>query len=299
MLLRPPLLPARRSLLALAAAATPLLLAGCSVPRLIAAITPTGHYARTDGLTYGDGERRRLDLYVPNTVAAMGTGPYAPVVVFFYGGSWQRGERANYAFVGEALASRGFVVAIADYRVYPDVAFPGFVEDAAMAVAWMRRNATRYGADPARVLVAGHSAGAHIAMLVALDRRYLGAAGEPDVAGAIGLSGPYDFLPLSSDRLKAVFGPPDALPRTQPIRFARADAPPLLLLHGTDDTTVLPANAQRLAARVAAAGGRAQLKLYAGVGHIGLLARLAAPLRDGETVLDDIARFADTVGVAG
>ena len=294
-----PALRTRRGLLALAAA-TPMLVSGCSVSRLVAVVTPTGHYRRIEGVAYGDGERRRLDLYVPNAVAARGAGPHAPVVVFFYGGSWQRGQRSHYAFVGEALASRGFVVAIADYRVYPEVTFPGFVEDAARAVAWMRRNAIEYGGDPARVLVAGHSAGAHIAMLVALDGRYLAAAGEADcVAGAIGLSGPYDFLPLSSDRLKAVFGPPEALLRTQPVGFVRADAPPLLLLHGTDDTTVLPANAQRLAARARAAGGQAQLKLYPGVGHVGLIARLAAPLRDGEPVLDDIATFAGSVALPG
>jgi acetyl esterase/lipase len=288
----PPVRRPRRRLLALAGLA-PLLLPGCSVSRLVAAVTPTDHYRRIDGLAYGNDARQRLDLYVPNTIAARGDGADAPVVVFFYGGRWQRGQRAHYAFVGEALASRGFVAAIADYRVYPAVTFPAFVEDGAAAVAWMRSNARRYGGDASRIVVAGHSAGAHIAMLVALDREYLTAAGAPDaVAGAIGLSGPYDFLPLTSDRLRAVFGTPDALPRTQPIRFVRADAPPLLLLHGADDTTVLPANAQRLAERVRSAGGRVDLKLYAGVGHVGLIARLAAPLRDGETVLDDIAAFA-------
>jgi acetyl esterase/lipase len=294
MALQSPVQRARRGLLALAAA-SPVLVSGCSVSRLVAAVTPTDHYRRTDGLAYGGGERQRLDLYVPNDIAVRGEGAHAPVVVFLYGGSWQRGQRANYAFVGEALASRGFVVAIADYRVYPDVTFPAFVEDGAAAVAWMRRNARRYGGDAARLVVAGHSAGAHIAMLVALDRDYLAAAGEPDaVAGAIGLAGPYDFLPLTSTRLKAVFGSSDTLLRTQPIRFVRADAPPLLLLHGADDTTVLPRNAERLAARVRSVGGRADVKLYTGVGHVGLIARLAAPFRDGEAVLDDIAAFART-----
>jgi acetyl esterase/lipase len=295
----PPGLRTRRGLLTLAAL-TPLPVSGCSVSRLVAAVTPTDHYRRTNALAYGEGERQRLDLYVPNVVAAQGEGAHVPVIVFFYGGSWQRGQRAFYAFVGEALASRGFVVAVADYRVYPDVTFPAFVEDAAAAVAWVRRNARRYGGDPSRLVVAGHSAGAHIAMLIALDRDYLVAAGAPGaVAGAIGMSGPYDFLPLRNDRLKAIFGSPDALPRTQPIRFVRADAPPLLLLHGADDTTVWPVNAQRLAERVHAAGGRADVKLYAGVGHIGLIARLAAPLRDGETVLDDIAAFSNTASLPG
>ncbi len=291
MFARPSASYARRRLLALAAA-TPLALSACSVSRLVQAVTPTGHYRRTDGIAYGEGERRRLDLFVPNPIAERGEGAHAPVVVFFYGGSWQRGQRTNYGFVGEALASRGFVVAVADYRVYPDVTFPGFVEDAASAVAWMRRNARRYGGDPSRLVVAGHSAGAHIAMLVALDRDYLAAAGAPDaIAAAVGLSGPYDFLPLTSERLKGVFGAHDALSRTQPTRFVRADAPPLLLLHGSDDTTVAPRNAQRLADHVLAAGGRVEVKLYPGVGHIGLLARLAAPLRGGETVLDDITTF--------
>ncbi len=291
---RSPVQRARRSLLALAAA-SPLLVSGCSVSRLVAAVTPTDHYRRTDGLAYGGGERQRLDLYVPNDIAARGEGAHAPVVVFLYGGSWQRGQRANYAFVGEALASRGFVVAIADYRVYPDVTFPAFVEDGAAAVAWMRRNARRYGGDPARLVVAGHSAGAHIAMLVALDRDYLAAAGEPDaVAGAIGLAGPYDFLPLTSDSAESGIrlAGHAAAHATDPLRprgRAAAVAPAWRRRHDR-----LPRNAERLAARVRSAGGRADVKLYAGVGHVGLIARLAAPFRDGEAVLDDIAAFART-----
>ena len=281
----------RRRVLALAAM-TPLAVTGCSLNRLLAAVTPSGHYSREQGIAYGAAPRHRLDLYVPQAIAAKGPGPHAPIVVFYYGGHWRGGERADYAFVGEALASRGFVVAIADYRVYPDVTFPAFVEDGAAAVAWIRRNATRYGGDPSRLVVAGHSAGAHIAMLIALDRGYLAAAGERDaVAAAIGLAGPYDFLPLTSDRVKAVFGP-DRLARSQPISFVRADAPPLLLLHGSDDTTVSPGNAQRLAAGARAVGGRVELKLYEGIGHVGLIARLAAPLRAGASVLDDMATFA-------
>jgi acetyl esterase/lipase len=279
--------PFRRASLA-ALGALPLL-AGCSARTLVEAVTPTGHYRRHDDIAYGPGPRHRLDLYVPLKPDPRG----APCVAFFYGGAWQRGQRALYAFVGEALASRGFVTAVADYRVYPEVTFPGFVEDGALATAWLAGNARRHGGDPARIFVAGHSAGAHIAMLVALDPRYLPPAGAGPLAGAVGLSGPYDFLPLESEKLRSVFGAAAGAPATQPITFARRDAPPLLLLHGSDDTIVKPGNSERLAQRMEAVGGRAELRIYEGIGHAGLIARLAAPFRGNSTVLDDIARFVD------
>jgi len=286
----PPALVDRRRA-CLAALGVPLL-AGCSARGLVDAVTPTGHYRRLDDLAYGPATRHRLDLYVPNRPDPRG----APCVAFFYGGSWQGGQRALYAFVGEALASRGFVTAVADYRVYPEVTFPGFVEDGARATAWLSGHAAGHGGDPARIFVAGHSAGAHIAMLVALDPRYLSPPAAPRLAGAVGLSGPYDFLPLESEKLKSVFGSAAGTPATQPITFARKDAPPILLLHGADDSIVRPGNSERLAQRTRAAGGRAELHIYEGIGHAGLLARLAAPLRSGSTVLDDIARFVDGTG---
>ena len=147
----------------------------------------------TRHLSYGEGARRRLDLYRPaRTVGKL------PVIVFFYGGSWQSGERADFGFVAARLARRGFLVAVPDYRVFPEVGFPGFLEDAAQAVAWMFDHAAGHGGDATSLFLMGHSAGAYNAVMLALAPDYLLTAGASAarLAGVIGLAGPYDFLPL-------------------------------------------------------------------------------------------------------
>jgi acetyl esterase/lipase len=273
--------------------AAPLLAAtaGCSSAGLVQALTPTGHYTRQDGIAYGGNPRQVLDVYVPKDAR-----PGLPVVVFFYGGSWQHGERALYSFVGEALTSRQYIAVIADYRLWPEVGFPLFIDDGASVVAWTHANIAAHGGDPGRIVLAGHSAGAHIAAMLTLDRAYLAKAGTPDVVtGFVGLAGPYDFLPLTDPELQALFGPPAGLAATQPINFVRADAPPLWLAHGTADTTVAPKNSINLAARTHAVGGRATLKLYDGYSHVGLVARLAAVMRPTSTLLDDMAAFIDAL----
>jgi len=267
------------SLLALPAACSPLaVLNGVAVPS-------DGYRLRSD-LPFGPHPRQRLDVYIPDRLS----GP-APVVVFFYGGAWERGDRADYRFAGQALAAQGFLAVLPDYRLYPDVAFPEFVRDGARALDWVRANIAGHGGDPARIAVMGHSAGAHIAMLLALDRSYRVADA---IRAAVGLAGPYDFLPLSSARLQAIFAPAGDLALSQPITFARGDAPPLLLLHGTGDGTVYPRNSERLAARIGSLGGRATLKLYPELGHVGIVLALAAPFRDRAPVLADATAFLQT-----
>jgi acetyl esterase/lipase len=213
-------------------------------------------------------------------------------VVFFYGGRWATGGKADYRFVGQALAAQGFITVIPDYRLYPEVRFPAFVEDGAVAVAWVRRNVGRFGGEPWQIHLMGHSAGAHIAALLALDRHYLAAAGvEPGTPKSfIGLAGPYDFLPPTDETMKRIFAADD-LATTQPITFANGSAPPAFLLHGEDDRTVLPRNSERLAAALAGAGSRAELKLYPGLDHVALVAALATPLRRLAPVLDDVSAF--------
>ncbi len=232
------------------------------------------------GLAYGPGPRHRLDAYLPARAAASAP---APVVVFFYGGGWEEGERGMYRFVAAALAARGILTLVPDYRLYPEVRFPAFMEDAAAAVAWARSFAATQGGDPGRLFLMGHSAGAQIATLLALDARYLRAAGmaRGRIAGVIGLAGPYDFLPLRSPTLKAIFGPEAAWPASQPITYVTASAPPMLLAAGTADRVVDPGNARRLAARLHSAGATAELHLYRGLGHralIGGFASVLAPL---------------------
>jgi len=217
-------------------------------------------------------------------------------VVFFCGGRWSGGQRSDYAFVGAALAERGIVVVIPDYRIYPDVRFPAFVEDGARAVRWTGDHIARYGGDPGRIHVMGHSAGAHIAAMLALDRDYLD--GRVDLAGMIGLAGPYDFLPLEAADLRDMFGPPERFPASQPIEFARGDAPPMLLLHGLDDDTVWPRNSRNLAAAIHARGGRVGTHFYDDINHAEIVGALSdigdflAPVR--ADVLAFIEKPADT-----
>ncbi|WP_353248077.1 alpha/beta hydrolase [Salinisphaera sp. T31B1] len=255
-------------------------------------LTPPWGYDRHADIAYGPLDRQRLDVYVPHDKVAD-----APVVVFFYGGSWQTGSRQGYRFVGQALASRGLIAVIPDYRLYPPTTFPGFVEDGALATAWAYRHAADYGGDSAKLFVAGHSAGAHIAALLATDGHYLADTGLSirDLAGFVGMAGPYDFLPITDPALKPIFAPESAWPSSQPIHFVDGDEPPMLLMHGSADKTVYPKNSRNLAQKVNDSGGSAILEIYPGVGHIGLIAPLAAPLRMTGSELDDFADFVKQV----
>lgn len=278
--------PGRRTL---ACAGLLLGLAGCSGAELLNTLfLPRTGYRRTAGIAYGPGRRQRLDVYRPTSAAGS-----APLVVFFYGGRWQSGERENFRFVGQAITALGAVAVIPDYRLFPDTVFPAWVRDGASAVRWARQNARRFGADPDRILLAGHSAGAHTAVLLALDERYLRDAGVPRSAirGAAGIAGPYDFLPFRDADLRALFGPPEQWPATQPIRFVDGDEPPLLLLQGGADRTVDAHNAPNLEARVRAAGGEVRRIVYPRLGHVATLAVLAAPLRGIAPVWRDLGAF--------
>jgi acetyl esterase/lipase len=273
--------------------ATAALLAACSPARIVNALVPTDGLVATRDIAYGDHPRQRLDLYTPRSGAAPPAG--RPMVVFFYGGSWDSGGRGQYLFVAEALVSRGFVVAVPDYRVFPEVVFPAFVEDGARAVAWARRNARSHGADPGRIFLMGHSAGAHIAAMLSFDARYLDAVGEnpSDLAGLIGLAGPYDFLPLTDERLKLIFAPAATIARTQPIAFVHGGEPPALLITGDKDGLVSPGNTERLARRLREVGSRVVEVREAGLNHVTIVGYLAAPLRRGN-LLDEIAAFVAT-----
>jgi acetyl esterase/lipase len=263
------------------------LLARCAPVDLLNATIDTHGLTVQRDVAYGPGPRDRLDVYRPEVGAAG-----LPVVVFFYGGAWQTGSRSDYVFVAAGLARRGMVVVVPDYRLSPGVRFPVFVEDAARAVAFTRRNAVDWGGDPARLVVAGHSAGAHIAAMLALDPHYLADAGDSReaLAGAVGISGPYDFLPITGADIKEVFAGAD-LPSTQPITFADGHNPPMLLLHGTADDTVYLRNTVNLAAAIRAHGGPVEVKTYDGVGHIGAVIAFAPLFRGKAPVLDDVARF--------
>jgi len=263
------------------------LLTACSPARLLGSIEATAPGGEVYDVAYAAGPRHAMDIYLP----AKGNGP-EPVVVFFYGGSWRSGDRGTYRFMGRSLAACGAITIIPDYRVWPETGFPGFLEDAAASVARAREVAPQYGGDASRLFLMGHSAGAHIAAMLALDPAYLAAAGvdqKTALAGMVGLSGPYDFLPLQDPVLEEIFAPVG--PRTQPITYAANASAPMLLLTGASDTTVYPGNSERLAAKVRETGGRADVIVYPGIGHIGLLAAFAAPLRFLAPARADVCGF--------
>lgn len=250
-----------------------LLLHFCSPIGLLNSLPPSDGITIMQDIAYADGPRHQLDIYQPRDATAP-----APVVVFFYGGGWETGDRAMYRFVGAALAKHGVLVVIPDYRLHPAVQFPAFMQDGAAAVAWVRGNAARFGGDPHRLFLLGHSAGAQIATLLALDPEYLTATGlTPDraICGVIGLAGLYDFLPATSAAVNAVFGPETEWPRAQPINHVTPHAPPMLLLAGESDRTVDPGNTLRLAARLRDAGGKVQVELEPNISHRAIIVAFA------------------------
>lgn len=250
---------------------------------------------------YGTSPFQQVDIFAPaqgaSPTPSSDPGP-RPVIIFFHGGGWAKGSRDTYGFAGRAYASEGFVTVVAGYRLVPDGRFPTFMEDAAAAVRWTRANIARYGGDPDRIVLAGHSAGAHIALLSALDPKWLGDMVRPNgaIRGVIDLSGPADFFPFEpGGRAIIAMGhvsPPD---QTQPIHFARADAPPIWMGHGDQDTTVRPRNPRNLSAAILAAGGRAQVAMYPGVDHEGTVKPLSLLFRDDTPILADSVAFARAV----
>ncbi len=264
-------------------------LAGCSSVEVLNTLEPKGGVAITRDVAFMPGPRGRLDIYRPKTAAGR-----APVVVFLYGGGWDSGSKGQYVFAGAALASRGFVAIVPDYRLFPEVRWPAFLQDSARAVAWAKAHAADYGGDPDDLFLMGHSAGAYNAVTLAVDRRWLAEAGmDPrrDVRGVVGLAGPYDFLPLHSDELRTIFGPEAQRPDTQPINHVDGMAPPLFLATDAADKVVDPSNTTRMADRVRAAGGQVQTRAYQGLNHALLLGAVAAPLRFLAPVLDDSVAF--------
>ena len=215
----------------------------------------------------------------------------APVLVFFYGGGWVKGSRQEYGWAARAYASKGFVVVVPDYRKVPQVRFPVFIEDGADAVRWTKDNIARFGGDPTRIAIAGHSAGGHTVAMLALDPQWLAKAGAVGaIKAAVGLSGPYDFYPFTG-RAIAAMGTWPRPEETQPLHYARGDAPPMMLVTGTVDTTVRPKNARNLAAKLKALGATVEEREYAGQGHEDIAMALSVPFRGKSSVLDDTVAF--------
>lgn len=290
-------MPLPRLLLAALLALLVLVALAASAPsRTLSVLVPQGSHVFTPDVFYGTDPRQRFDLYQPAGSTAAPEGGF-PMVVFFYGGSWTEGQKADYRYVGEALASRGIVTVVADYRLHPQVSYPQFLDDAAMALAQALRRAGRWRVDAQRVFVMGHSAGAYNAAMLALDARWL--AGQDltpqHLAGWIGLAGPYDFLPVQNTTVRPVFHHPNTPPESQPLRHAAASRLPVFLGAVPLDELVNPQrNTAQLASLLQASGAPVTLKWYDGASHATLLGAFARPLRWVAPVLDDVARFVHT-----
>lgn len=266
----------------------------CSPLSAINAVTSGSASDKELAISYGDDPRNKLDIYRPRD-----SNGAAPVVVFFYGGSWNMGSRSDYAFVGEALAERGIVAVLADYRLYPQVRYPDFVDDSARAVAWTLKEIQRHGGDPKKVFVMGHSAGAYNAAMVAIDARWLAAAGASTAAlrGLIGLAGPYDFIPISDKNVRPVFFYPDTPPASQPINHVTATAPPALLIASHADKLVDPVrNTGGLANRLRSVGVVVDEVYFDNTSHASLIGAIAWPLRGIAPVLDTVVKFVKSDG---
>jgi acetyl esterase/lipase len=278
--------PTRRAALAALLAAP---LAGCSAAVALDAVVSSSSYRGKQGIAYGADPRLKLDVYQPLEATRN-----APMVVFFYGGSWTRGERADYRFVGEALAANGIVTVIADYRLSPGVRFPQFLADCALAVKWAFDHAAELGVDTKQVHLMGHSAGAYNAAMLALDERWLRGAGlsNRQLAGWIGLAGPYDFLPIVNPEARVAFEWPATTADTQPVNHVSAASPRALLLAAREDEFVNPQRSTvGLATRLKAAGVPVQHKLFDGVSHMTLVAAVARPLNWMAPVLAEVVAF--------
>src|SRR5690625_2083547 len=186
----------------------------CTAQHLVNGLTPKSGYVCHDDIAYGELSRHKLDVYVPDRPA-----PGAHVVVFFYGGRWEEGSRTAYRFVAQALTSLGYIAILPDYRLFPQIRFPAFVEDGAIAVKWVYDHAAEYGGNLDHLFLMGHSAGAYIAAMLALNDEYLHAVGSSRrlLAGVIGLSGPYDFKPEDAEDLNEIFGSRVQPPETHPV----------------------------------------------------------------------------------
>lgn len=267
-------------------------LSGCSGLNLVDRVTPASGYQLAAGIHYGSASRQQLDVYRP--LQAL---PGNPVVVFFYGGSWNSGARGQYRFVARALAKRGLTVVVADYRLYPEVRYPDFLEDNAQAVGWTHRHIAEYGGNPQRLYLMGHSSGAYNAAMLALDSRWLQAVdmAPSDLRGWIGLAGPYDFLPIENPEVKPVFFFPDSPPDSQPINHVSAGAPPALLMAANSDSYVNPQrNTAGLAKRLRAEGVKVEDRYYDRVNHMTLVGSFAWPLAWMAPVTAEVLRFIES-----
>lgn len=259
--------------------------------KVLSFIAPARALTQYSSITYGSEQRQSLDVYRPNHSSKA-----APVIIFFYGGSWQSGDKESYAFVGRSLATQGYVVVVADYRVYPEVYFPAFIQDGALCTKWVYDHIAEYAGNPEEIFLMGHSAGAHIAAMLSLNHDYLKAVGGNPaiIKGTIGLAGPYDFLPLTDPILQKIFGKVD-LATTQPINFVTDKVAPFLLMTGQNDPTVYPKNTSNLAEKLKAQHTLVTTVFYPDLSHADILLALSNVFSYKAPLLEEIKKFISQV----
>ncbi len=277
----------KKTLIALGATGLLGLVVACSGQRILNGFVTDDGYKVVKDLAYGAGPRQKMDIYIPDHPSADGC-----TILFFYGGRWEGGEKGLYKFAGQAFSSKGCVTAIADYRVYPEVKYPVFVQDSAAAFVWLHAHAKEYGGNPDKLFLAGHSAGAYDAAMVAVHPRYLKEAGGQRswIRGVVGISGPYDFLPFTDKDIIDIFSPEKDV-ATQPITYAAPGLPPMLLIHGDNDTEVYPKNTRNFAAKLKAAGSPVQTIIYPDARHEAMVLSLLNGFRGKIPLLEDVSTF--------
>jgi acetyl esterase/lipase len=270
-----------------------LALSACSRLEILNSAAPDSGYTLSQNIVYDSNTGEKLDIYAPPGSAN------APVVVFFYGRRWEQGIKTDYKFVGQALAARGFVAVIPDYRLYPQVKYPDFLYDCAHAVEWVHSHIGGYGGSPAKIVLMGHDAGAYNAAMLTLDQEFLSKVGgnRSWVRGMIGMSGAYDFLPLTDPDLRDLFGPPESYDKTQPVLYVDGNSPPVLLMHGGQDEVIPISNTNSLYDRLRRAGASADKVVYPDLDHQWVLNDVAAHLQSHADVMDKIDAFVRRVTV--
>ncbi len=272
---------------AVLAAALTLLLGACGSPAVVNRLTADTGYKLAANVPYQRSRSLALDVYYPQNVAG------APVIVFFHGGRWTSLDKSEFKFVGQALTSLGYIAVLPEVRKYPQVHFPDFLDDAALAVKWAHDNAATYGGSPDKLFVMGHSSGGHIASMLALNPEYLKAVGGDRswLRGMIGLAGAYSFMPITAPDLRDLFGPVDRFRYSQPVFYVDGSNPPLMLVHGRDDDVMPVKNTEELAKAVSKAGGAVETVIYDSLSHNMIVGSLASYLRGRADVLDNIGDF--------
>lgn len=262
-------------------------------------ITANGGVGVSKNILYGDQPSQDLDIYYPKPLAqAMKTqstiNKSYPMVVFVHGGSWETGSKEEYAFVGQSLAQAGYVTAVINYRKAPENVYPDYVKDAAQAIAWSHNNAESLHADPKRLAVIGHSAGAFNAVAAVANEDFLAPYGikPKDLAAVIGIAGPYsyDFRKFSSARAFGANATPDEV---MPDRQIKGEQPPYLLLTAEKDTTVYDSNTIKMTEALKAAGATVENGVIKGASHATSIGAMAPPLRWVNDVRAQVLTYLD------